>query len=150
MILTIHRADGSGTTYNFANYLAKVNKNWKNNVGVNTTLKWPGNGVGAKGNAGVAAQVQNLPNSIGYVEYAYAHENGLTTTKLINQAGYPVEPSLMTFKAAAANAQWSPVKDYQLILTNQPGRNSWPINASTFILLPKDNSKQENQAILNY
>lgn len=150
MILSIHRADGSGTTYNFANYLAKVSPTWKNNVGVNTTLKWPGNGVGAKGNAGVAAQVQNLPNSIGYVEYAYAHEGGLTTTKLINKAGKAVAPSLSTFKAAAANAKWSPKQDYQLILTNQPGANSWPINASTFILLPTDNTKIQNQAILKF
>jgi phosphate transport system substrate-binding protein len=150
MILSIHRADGSGTTYNFANYLAKVSSDWKNNVGVNTTLKWPGNGVGAKGNAGVAAQVQNLPNSIGYVEYAYAHESGLTTTKLINKAGKAIAPSLSTFKAAAASAKWSPKQDYQLILTNQPGANSWPINASTFILLPTDNTKVQNQAILKF
>ncbi|MFT6835836.1 MAG: phosphate transport system substrate-binding protein [Francisellaceae bacterium] len=150
MILTIHRADGSGTTYNFSNYLAKVNPTWETEVGVNTTLKWPGNGVGAKGNAGVAAQVKSLPNSIGYVEYAYAKEGHMTTIKMINADGKAVAPSLDTFKAAASDAKWKPSEDYELILTNQPGTNSWPINATTFILLPKNNPKNMNQAILSF
>ena len=149
MIISIHRADGSGTTYNFANYLAKMSSVWKEQVGVNTTLKWPGNGVGAKGNAGVAAQVQNLPNSIGYVEFAYA-KKGLSTVKLINADGKAVAPSLETFASAAEYAQWRADKDYELILTDQPGANSWPINASTFIFIPKNNPKKMNEAILNF
>jgi phosphate transport system substrate-binding protein len=150
MIITIHRADGSGTTYNFADYLAKISPEWKNDVGVNTTLRWPGNGVGAKGNAGVAAQVQHLPNSIGYVEYAYATEGKMTTIKLVNANGLAVAPSLESIAAAAEYAKWNPKDDYELFLTNQPGDNSWPINASTFILLPKNNPENMNKAILKF
>jgi len=150
LIIDIHRADGSGTTYNFSNYLAKMNAEWEKEVGVNTTLDWPGNGIGANGNAGVAAQVQQLPNSIGYVEYAYAVEGKMKTVKLINADGFAVAPSLKAFAAAAQYAKWNPKADYELILTNQPGNDSWPISASTFILLPTKNPENMNKAILKF
>ncbi len=149
MIITIHRSDGSGTTYNFTNYLAKVSNAWKQNVGFDTLVSWPGNGIGAKGNAGVASQVRNLPNSIGYVEYAYAIQNDMATVCLKNQAGRIVKPSGVTFASAAENAQWRASDGYHLILTNQPGVTSWPIVATTFVLIPKnpDSAAQRDQAL---
>lgn len=133
-IITVHRADGSGTTFNFTNYLRKVDTNWK--AGSSTVVQWPTFGIGAKGNAGVAATVQKMPNSIGYVEYNYATENNLVMTKLQNASGKVVEASLNTFKAAATNANWDPSKHFNEILTNQSGAKAWPIVATTFIMLP--------------
>lgn len=144
MIIAVHRADGSGTTYNFSNYLSKVSSVWKSKIGFNTEISWPGLGIGAKGNAGVAAQVENIPGALGYVEYAYALENNMTYTRLLNQSGMAVSPSLETFKAAAKNAKWDAANGFNLVLTDQPGKASWPIVATTFALLPKkddDNTK---------
>ncbi|MCF6765333.1 phosphate ABC transporter substrate-binding protein PstS [Thiotrichales bacterium 19S3-7] len=150
LIIPVRRADGSGTTYNFADYLAKVSPLWQKNVGVNTTLTWPSTTIGAKGNAGVAAQVMQLPNSIGYVEYAYAKENHMNTVKLINKNGKAIAPTLSSFRSSAEYADWSSKNDYHVLLTDQAGNNSWPIDASTFILLPIDNSSETNQTILAF
>jgi phosphate transport system substrate-binding protein len=136
-IAVVHRADGSGTTFNFTNYLSKVNADWKSKVGEGTAVEWPA-GVGAKGNEGVAANVGQTKNAIGYVEYAYAKQNKLTYTGLVNKAGKPIQPTTEAFQAAAANADWAHAPGYYLILTDQPGDKSWPIVASTFILLHKD------------
>jgi len=135
-ITVVHRADGSGTTFNFTNYLSKISADWKKKVGSDTVVSWP-TGVGGKGNAGVANYIQTIPYSIGYVEYAYALQNKLPVAKMRNKAGKLVEPSLESFKSAAANAQWGNTKDFYLILTDQPGTGSWPIVATTFILFPE-------------
>jgi len=133
-ITTVHRSDGSGTTYNFAYYLGSVNADWQSKVGAATAVDWP-NGVGGKGNEGVSALVQQTVGSIGYVEIAYATQNKLTYTKMRNADGYFVEPSLATFQAAAANADWATAPFYRLVLASQPGKDSWPITAATFILV---------------
>jgi phosphate transport system substrate-binding protein len=133
-IAIVHRSDGSGTTYNFAYYLADVSADWKSKVGVNTALEWPA-GIGAKGNEGVANNVANTKGSIGYVEYAYAKQNKLTYTKMINKAGKTVAPTSEAFQAAAANADWKNAAGYYLILTDQAGDKSWPITGASFILI---------------
>src|SRR5439155_8556973 len=135
-IAIVHRSDGSGTTYNFAYYLAEVSADWKSKVGVSTALQWPA-GIGAKGNEGVANNVANTKGSIGYVEYAYAKQNKLTYTKMLNKDGKTVEPTLATFSAAAANAKWDSQPGYGVILANQPGAESWPMTAATWILIHK-------------
>jgi phosphate transport system substrate-binding protein len=135
-IAVVHRSDGSGTTYNFAYYLAEVSPTWKSKVGFNTSVQWPV-GIGAKGNEGVANNVANTKSSIGYVEYAYALQNKLTYTKMINKAGKTVTPASATFQAAAANANWGSVPGYGVILANQPGAESWPMTAATWILVYK-------------
>ena len=135
-IAIVHRSDGSGTTYNFAYYLAEVSPDWKSKVGVNTALQWPG-GIGAKGNEGVANNVANTKGSIGYVEYAYAKQNKLTSTKMINKDGKAVAPTAETFQAAAANADWKSQPGFGVILANQPGATSWPMTAATWILVHK-------------
>ncbi|PAY08875.1 phosphate ABC transporter substrate-binding protein PstS [Bradyrhizobium sp. UFLA03-84] len=138
-IAVVHRADGSGTTFNFTDYLSKVSPDWKSKVGSGTAVEWPV-GVGAKGNEGVAGNIAQAKNSIGYVEYAYAKQNKLTYTALINKAGKTIQPTNEAFQAAASNADWTNAPGYYLILTDQPGDKSWPIVASTFILLHKDGS----------
>jgi phosphate transport system substrate-binding protein len=135
-IAIVHRSDGSGTTYNFAYYLAEVSPDWKSKVGVNTSLQWPV-GIGAKGNEGVANNVANTRGSIGYVEYAYAKQNKLTHTNMINKAGKSVSPTSEAFQAAAANADWKSQPGYGVILANQPGDQSWPMTAATWILMYK-------------
>jgi len=135
-IVVVHRSDGSGTTFNFTDYLAKVSPDWKSKVGSNTSVEWPA-GIGAKGNEGVANNVQQAKNSIGYVEAAYAKQNKLTTTKMVNKDGKTVEANGETVQAAAANADWEHSDGFYLIITDQAGANSWPISASTFILMPK-------------
>jgi phosphate transport system substrate-binding protein len=135
-IAIVHRSDGSGTTFNFTNYLSKVSSDWKSNVGVNTAVEWPA-GIGAKGNEGVANNVLQTKGSIGYVEYAYAVQNKMTFAKMVNQAGKTVAPAIPTFQAAAANADWAHAPGFYQILTDQPGADSWPITAATFILMPK-------------
>ncbi|PDQ22402.1 phosphate ABC transporter substrate-binding protein PstS [Mesorhizobium sanjuanii] len=135
-IAVVHRSDGSGTTFNFAYYLADVNADWKANVGVNTALEWPV-GIGAKGNEGVANNVAQTGGAIGYVEYAYAKQNKLTYTDMINKDGKKVEPTSAAFQAAAANADWSSQPGFGVILANQPGAESWPMTAATWILLYK-------------
>ena len=138
-IAIVHRSDGSGTTYNFAYYLAEVSADWKSKVGVNTALQWPA-GIGAKGNEGVANNVAQTKGSIGYVEYAYAKQNKLTFTKMINKDGKPVSPTSEAFQAAAANADWKSQPGYGVILANQPGEKSWPMTAATWILVYKQPS----------
>jgi len=135
-IAVVHRSDGSGTTYNFAYYLAEVSPDWKSKVGVATAVQWPG-GIGAKGNEGVANNVAQTRGSIGYVEYAYAKQNKLTYTKMINKAGKAVLPTAETFQAAAANADWNSQPGYGVILANQPGDQTWPMTAATWILMHK-------------
>ena len=135
-IAIVHRSDGSGTTYNFAYYLAEVSPDWKSKVGVNTSVQWP-SGIGAKGNEGVANNVANTKGSIGYVEYAYAKQNNLTFTKMVNKDGKTVLPTSEAFQAAAANADWKSQPGYGVILANQPGEKSWPMTAATWILVYK-------------
>ncbi|MDI9854987.1 phosphate ABC transporter substrate-binding protein PstS [Comamonas sp. 17RB] len=142
-IAPVRRADGSGTTFGFTNYLSKVNAEWKEKVGEGKAVNWP-TGAGGKGNEGVAAFVGRLPNSIGYVEYAYVKQNKLTFTLLQNSSGAFVTPDDATFKAAAAGADWS--KSFFQILTNQPGKDAWPITSATFILMHAKQEKPEQAA----
>ena len=135
-IAVVHRADGSGTTFNFTNYLSKVSSDWQSKVGVATSVDWP-TGIGAKGNDGVANNVSTTKGAIGYVEYAYAHQNQLIFTDMANKAGKEVSPTMESFQAAAANADWSKAPGYYLILSDQPGDKSWPMTAATFILMYK-------------
>jgi phosphate transport system substrate-binding protein len=135
-IALVHRSDGSGTTYNFSYYLSDVSPDWKSKVGTNTAVQWPA-GIGAKGNEGVANNVAQTKGSIGYVEYAYAKQNKLTFTKMVNKAGKTVAPTPEAFQAAAANADWKSQPGYGVILANQPGDASWPMTAATWILIYK-------------
>ena len=137
-IAVVRRADGSGTSFLFTNYLSKVNAEWKSKVGEGTAVNWP-TGAGGKGNEGVSAFVQRLPNSIGYVEYAYAKQNKMSHVMLKNQAGNFVGPDDSAFKAAAAGAEWA--KTFYQVLTEQPGKDSWPITGATFILMHKVQDK---------
>ena len=134
-IANIHRADGSGTTFNFTYYLSAVSPEWESSIGKATTVEWP-SGIGAKGNDGVANNVATTPGAIGYVEFAYAEQNKLTFTSMVNKAGKTVAPTMDAFQAAAANANWSVPGFYQ-ILADQPGDESWPMTAATFILMYK-------------
>ena len=138
VIATLHRADGSGTTFIFTNYLSKVNAEWKAKAGEGTAVNWP-TGSGGKGNEGVASFVQRIPNSIGYVEYSYAKTNKMAHVLMKNAAGNFVAPDDLTFKAAAAGASWD--KSFYQILTEQPGKDAWPITGATFILLFKAQDK---------
>ena len=133
-ITVVRRSDGSGTSFNFTNYLSKVSADWKNGPGEGAAIEWPV-GIGAKGNDGVASNVQQSKNSIGYVEYAYAKQNKLTTTKMINAAGKTVEPTVKSFSSAAAKADWNSVPGFGVVLTNQLGDDSWPLTAATFVLM---------------
>ncbi len=142
-ISPVRRADGSGTSFIFTNYLSKVNAEWKSKVGEGTAVNWP-TGAGGKGNEGVAAFVGRLPNSIGYVEYAYVKQNKMVYAQMQNQAGVFVSPDDTAFKAAAAGADWN--KSFYQILTNQPGQTSWPISGATFILMQKSQDKPVNAA----
>jgi len=135
-IALVHRADASGTTFNFTYYLSAVSPDWKSKVGTATAVQWPA-GIGAKGNEGVANNVAQTKGSIGYVEYAYAKQNKLTFTKMMNKAGKVVMPTSESFQAGAANADWKSQPGYGVILANQPGDASWPITASTWILVHK-------------
>ncbi|WP_454642385.1 phosphate ABC transporter substrate-binding protein PstS [Bradyrhizobium liaoningense] len=136
-ITVVRRSDGSGTTFIWTDFLTKTNAEWKTKVGAGTAVEWP-TGVGAKGNEGVAGNVSQTKNSIGYVEYAYAKQNKLTYGALINKSGKTVQPTVAAFQAAAANADWAGSKNYFVILTDQPGETSWPITGATFILMHKD------------
>ncbi len=136
-ITVVRRSDGSGTTFLWTDYLSKTNAEWKAKAGSGTAVEWP-TGVGAKGNEGVAGNVSQTKNSIGYVEYAYAKQNKLTYGAMINKAGKTVQPTIAAFQAAAANADWAGSPDYYVILTDQPGEASWPITGATFILMHKD------------
>ncbi len=139
-ISIVHRSDGSGTTFNFSNYLSKISPEWKSKVGEGTSVQWPG-GVGGKGNEGVASYVKQIKGSIGYVELAYATQNNMPYASLQNAAGNFVQPSAETFAAAAATADWANAKDFNLVITNAAGENAWPITATNFMLMykqPKD------------
>jgi phosphate transport system substrate-binding protein len=136
-IAVVHRSDGSGTTFNFTYYLAEVSGDWKSQVGSNTSVEWPV-GIGAKGNEGVSNNVGQTKGSIGYVEYAYALQNKLTYTKMTNKDGKTVAPTSAAFQAAAASADWNSVPGFGVILANQPGAESWPMTAATWILIPKE------------
>ena len=142
-IAPVRRADGSGTTFGFTNYLSKVNAEWKEKVGEGKAVNWP-TGAGGKGNEGVAAYVGRLPNSIGYVEYAYVKQNKMNFALLKNADGNFVSPDDATFKAAAAGADWA--KSFYQILTNQPGKDAWPITSATFIVMHKDQEKPAQAA----
>lgn len=142
-ITVVHRADGSGTTFIFTTYLSQVSADWKKSVGGDKAVSWPV-GTGGKGNEGVASYVQRIKNSIGYVEYAYALQNKMTFTQVKNRDGQFVKPEDASFKAAAANAHWDASKGFFEILTNEPGKDSWPITGATFILVYKTQDKPEN------
>jgi len=142
-ITVVHRSDGSGTTFIFTNYLSKVSSEWKSAVGEGTSVKWPA-GVGGKGNEGVANYVARINGSIGYVEYAYALQNGLAVGLLLNKSKEFAAPSEEGFKAAAANADWAKARGMYLILTDQPGQESWPMTGASFILMHRAQDKPEN------
>ncbi len=141
-ITVVHRSDGSGTTWIFTNYLSKVSAEWKRKIGNNKAVAWPV-GIGGKGNEGVASYVKRIKGSIGYVEYAYALQNHLTHVKLRNRDGGYVEPAAATFQAAAANADWAHAKGFYRVLTDQPGKDSWPITGASFILMYKRQMKPD-------
>lgn len=135
-IAVVHRSDGSGTTFIWTKYLSEVSGEWQSKVGANTSVDWPV-GIGGKGNEGVANFTTQTPGSIGYVEYAYVVQNKLVYTKTMNRDGNVVSPSSSAFQAAAANADWANAPGFKLILTNQPGKDSWPITGASFILMYK-------------
>lgn len=135
-IIVVHRSDGSGTTFGWTNYLSKVSPAWKEKVGEGKAVKWP-TGQGGKGNEGVAAYVRQLKNSIGYVEYAYAKQNNLPWAQLQNKAGKFVQPQQSSFAAAAANAEWTSEPGMGVVLTDEPGDESWPVTSASFILMHK-------------
>jgi len=149
-ISVVHRSDGSGTTFIFTHYLSEVSPEWKQKVGENASVAFPA-GVGGKGNEGVASYAGRLPGAIGYVEYAYAKQNKLAHTLLQNKAGQFVQPSSESFQAAAANADWAKAPGFYLLLTNQPGAQSWPITGASFILFYQKQDKEETaREVLKY
>ncbi len=149
-ITVVHRADGSGTTWIFTNYLCKVSKPWQEKVGYSTAVNWPV-GVGGKGSEGVTSYVKQVNGGIGYVEYSYAKQNHLTTVELKNKAGFFVKPTMAAFQAAAANADWAHSDHFGVVLTDQPGKDTWPIAGATFIILyAKQTEPATGQAILKF
>jgi len=149
-IAVVHRSDASGTSFNFTHYLSQVSPGWKAGPGEGTSVSWPA-GVGGKGNEGVAAYVDQIPNSIGYVEYAYVLQNGMAWAFVQNAAGNYVAPSADSFQAAAASADWANAKDFYLVMTNAPGAQAWPITASTFVLMPRQpKDEARSQAVLKF
>ncbi len=149
-ITVVHRSDGSGTTFNFTNYLSKVSDDWKTKIGSDTAVSWPAGELGGKGNAGVANFVNQVKGSIGYVEFAYAKQNNMNFTKLVNHNGKTVSPDLKSFQAAAANADFSKTQDFYLILTDQGGDDVWPITAGTYMLMRKDYPAAQNTDVLKF
>ena len=149
-IAVVHRSDGSGTSFNFTHYLSQVSPAWKSGPGEGKTVSWP-TGVGGKGNEGVAGYVKQIPNSIGYVEYAYVVQNGMNYAALQNAAGAFVSPSAETFSNAAESADWANAQDFNLVMTNAAGPNAYPITATTFILMPKQpKDKARSDAALSF
>ncbi len=149
-ITVVHRADGSGTTWIFTNYLAKISAEWKKRVGYGKAVKWPA-GVGGKGNEGVSAYIRRIRGAIGYVEYAYALQNKMNCAQLENKDGFYVRPVTETFQAAAANADWKNAPGFYQVLTNQPGKDSWPITGASFILIYKNQSNAAKaKALIDY
>jgi phosphate transport system substrate-binding protein len=145
-ITVVHRSDGSGTTFNFSDYLSKVSPEWKSKVGEGTAVNWPA-GIGGKGNEGVSAYVKQIPNSIGYVEYAYAVQNHLGYARMKNAAGKVVSPETASFQAAAATADWSHAKNFNLLMTNAPGANAWPITATSWVIMYKQPKNVANSKV---
>ncbi|MEO7068602.1 MAG: phosphate ABC transporter substrate-binding protein PstS [Rhodanobacter sp.] len=145
-ITVVHRSDGSGTSFNFTNYLSKVNPEWASKVKFGTAVQWP-TGVGGKGNEGVAQYVKQIKGSVGYVEYAYAVKNKLSWVNLKNASGNNVAPSADSFAAAAATANWADAKDFNLIMTNAPGAQAWPITATTWIVMYKTPKNAANRKV---
>jgi phosphate transport system substrate-binding protein len=145
-ITVVRRSDGSGTSYNFTNYLAKVSPEWKEKFNFGTTVNWPV-GVGGKGNEGIAAYVKQIKGSIGYVEYAYALTNKMSHVQLKNAAGNFVQPDAKSFQAAAATADWKSAKDFNLLMTNAPGADAWPITATTWIVMYKEPKNEERSKV---
>jgi len=148
-ITVVHRSDGSGTTFTFANYLSKVSPEWQAKIGADTSIDWPV-GVGGKGNAGVASYVQRIKGSVGYVEYAYILENHMAYARMFNGAGKLLSPSLQGFQAAAANVDFTKAKDFYVILTDQPGAASWPISGCTWQILRKNAPRASNAAVVKF
>ncbi|MEO7277622.1 MAG: phosphate ABC transporter substrate-binding protein PstS [Sphingomicrobium sp.] len=149
-IAVVHRSDGSGTTFNFTHYLAQVSPTWKAGPGEGKTVNWP-TGVGGKGNEGVAAYVKQIPNSVGYVEYAYVVQNKMASTALQNAAGNFVAPGAQSFANAAETADWKNASDFNLVMTNAVGPNAYPITATTFILVPREaKDKSRTKAALSF
>ena len=148
-IAVVHRSDGSGTTFTFTSYLAKVSDEWGTKVGNDSAVSWP-TGLGGKGNEGVASFVNQVKGGIGYVEFAYALQNNMSYTKLVNSDGKAVSPELKAFQAASANADFTKVDGFYLILTNQPGAESWPITGATWVLLRTDADKDQNKAVTQF
>ncbi|NDH36347.1 MAG: phosphate ABC transporter substrate-binding protein PstS, partial [Betaproteobacteria bacterium] len=151
-ITVVHRADGSGTTFNFTDYLSEASPTWKEKVGKGAAVKWPANSsVGGKGNEGVAANVNRVKGSIGYVEYAYVKKNGMNFMMLQNRAGNFVSPDDLTFAAAAAGADWFAVPGMGLSIVNQPGKDTWPITTASFIIMYKDPAdKKASQEVIKF
>lgn len=145
-ITVVHRSDGSGTTFNFTNYLSKVDPQWKAKVGEGTAVQWPA-GIGGKGNEGVAAYVKQIKGSIGYVEYAYALQSKMSYALLKNSSGKYVQPNLDSFAAAAATADWASAKDFNLVMTNAPGANAFPIAATTWVIMYKHPKNAERSKV---
>jgi phosphate transport system substrate-binding protein len=141
-IAPVYRSDGSGTTFIFTHYLSEVSPEWKDKIGENTSVQFP-SGIGGKGNEGVSAMASRTAGAIGYVEYAYAKQNKLTYTLLRNKDGQFVTPEIKTFQSAASNADWAKAQDFYLLLTNQPGKDSWPITGASFILMHKQQTKPD-------
>ncbi|MEO5623071.1 MAG: phosphate ABC transporter substrate-binding protein PstS [Dokdonella sp.] len=146
-INVVHRSDGSGTSFNFTNYLSKVSTEWKSKIGEGTAVQWPA-GIGGKGNEGVSAYVKQIKGSIGYVEYAYALKNNINYALMLNAAGNTVKPKGSTFQAAAATADWRHATDFNLIMTNAPGVDAWPITATTWVIMYKQPKNAENAKIV--
>lgn len=152
-IIVVHRSDGSGTTFNFADYLAKVSPEWKDQVGVASAVAWPV-GIGGKGNEGVSASVRQIANTIGYVEYAHARQNELAYTRMRNAAGNTVAPEAQSFQAAADTADWAAAPNFNLLMTNAPGAQAWPITAGSWVLMHKQPQNAQRSGVvrdfLNY
>ncbi|MGA8277669.1 MAG: phosphate ABC transporter substrate-binding protein PstS [Rhodanobacteraceae bacterium] len=146
-VTVVHRSDGSGTSFNFTNYLSKVSADWKSKVGEGTAVQWPV-GIGGKGNEGVSAYVKQIKGSIGYVEYAYALKNDIGYALMKNAAGKTLKPSGETFQVAAATADWKHAKDFNLIMTNAPGADAWPITATTWVIMYKQPKNVANSKVV--
>ncbi|MGH8184468.1 MAG: phosphate ABC transporter substrate-binding protein PstS [Rhodanobacteraceae bacterium] len=145
-ITVVHRSDGSGTTFNFTDYLSKVSPAWKTKVGEGTAVNWPA-GIGGKGNEGVSAYVKQIPNAIGYVEYAYALQNHIGYARMKNAAGKVVQPNTASFQAAAATADWAHAKNFDLLMTNAPGADAWPITATSWVIMVRQPKNAANAQV---
>jgi phosphate transport system substrate-binding protein len=148
-VIVVHRSDASGMSFNFTSYLSKVSPEWKSQVGSDTAVAWP-IGLGAKGNAGVTVTLMQTQGAIAYVEYTYALQNKLTFTGMVNQEGQRVEPNMETFRSTAERAEISNVEDFHLVLADRPGEASWPLMATTYMLMRTDTPVAKNRAILKF